>query len=245
MESDRAIARWSTTLQRAVALSILGAGLLLSGCRGTENPDEQPPHTPFAPAVGDQMVFDGWNLDVLGFTVDSTKTRTTWDVLSTTATGGGSSSVILIRESKLRLSTNVTTRDTILLRVTPDGTLLRYGFLADLVLRREGRVIPRLWDTLSIPFAQAWTVGILDSAGQTTETATVPGTEDYFSVQVDSLSVIFAARRVEMDSERILYALWISTAPSCFPRLEEDPDPFADTATGSLLLLRQVHLAPR
>ncbi len=232
-------------LQRAVALCIFAAGIPLSGCRGTDTPDGLAPPAPFAPAVGDRMVFDGWNLDALGFTVESTRMRTTWDVLSTTATGGGSANVILIRESSLRLSTNVTTLDTILLRVTPEGTLLRYGFLADLVLRREGRTIPRQWDTLSIPYAQSWTVGILDSAGQTTEIATVPATEDYFSVQVDSLSFIFAARRVEMDSERLLYALWISTAPPCFPRLEENPDPFADTATGSLLLLRQLHLAPR
>lgn len=243
MDIDRAIARWSRRLQRVVALSFLTAGLFLCGCRGTVAPDEKP--APFVLTAGDRLVYDGWSLDALGFTVDSTMTRRTWDVLSTTATGGGYSDAIMVRERSVRVGTTAATVDTFFLRVTPDGTVLRYGFLAELVLRREGRTIPRRWDTLSIPDVGSWIVGQLDSAGRVSESATVPADGNYFTVLVDSVSFIVPTRRVEMSSDHLEYVLWISTAPPCFPRLEEDPDFFADNATGSLLLLRELQRARR
>ncbi len=245
MDSDRAIARWGKTLQPAVALLFLAGSLLLSGCRGTTTPEELPAPARFVLAVGDRLVYDGWILNVLGFTVDSTWTTTTWDVLSTTASGGGYNDAVMIREQILRMRTNTATTDTFLLRLTQEGSVLRYGFLADLVRRREGRTIPRRWDTLAIPDVRSWTVGFLDSAGQLSESATVPADEDYFSVKVDSIPSIFAARRVEMNGQGLLYALWISTTPPCFPRLEEDPEPFNANPAGSLLLLRELRRAPR
>lgn len=243
MNTERAIARWSEMLQRAVALSILTAGLSLPGCRGTEGPGEQPTATPFALTAGDRLIYDGWTLDRLGFTVESTRTQHTWEVLSTTASGGGYSNVTAIREQILLASNNTATADTFLLRLTPEGSVLQYGFLANLVRRREDRIIPWQWDTLSVPDEPSWTVGSLDSAGQIIESATAPGNEDYFNVLVDSVPSIFAARRIEMDSERLQFFLWISTSPSCFTRLEEDPDPLDDINTGSLLLLREVRHA--
>ncbi len=151
----------------------------------------------------------------------------------------------MVREQILRVSTNTATADTFLLRLAPGGSVLRYGFLADLVLRREGRTIPRRWDTLAISDVQSWTVGALDSAGEISVRASAPGDEDYFNVQVDSISSIFAARRIDLYGETLQSTLWISTGPSCFPRFEEEPDPFNDIATGSLLLLRELRLAPR
>ncbi len=232
-------------LQRAVALSLVAAGFCLSGCRGTDGPGEQPTAIPFALSTGDRMIYDGWMLNGLGFTIDSTRTQRTWEVLSTTASAGGYTNVTAIREQILVLSNNTTTADTFFLRLTPEGSVLRYGFLADLVRRRENRIISWYWDTLSVPDESSWTVGTLDSAGQIVESATAPGTEDYFNVLVDSISSIFAARRIEMDSERLQFFLWISTSPSCFPRLEEDPDPLDDIDTGSLLLLREIRHANR
>ncbi len=245
MNTERAIARRSTRLQRAVALSFFAAGLSLPGCRGTEIPGEQPTATRFALTAGDRMIYDGWTLDGLGFTIDSTRTLRTWDVLSTTAIGGGYSNVIAIREQILRVSNNSAAADTFLLRLTPEGSVLRYGFLADLVWRRENRSIPPQWDTLSVPDEANWTVGTLDSAGGILESATAPGNEDYFNVLVDSVSSIFSARRIEMDGETLQFVLWISASPSCFPRLEEDPDPIDGINYGSLLLLREVRHATR
>ncbi len=230
-------------LQRAIALLVLATALTLSGCRGTDLPGEQPTATPFSPTAGDRMIYDGWTLDGLGFTIDSTRTQRTWEVLSTTASGGGYTGVVSIREEILRVSDNTATTDTFLLRVTPEGSVLQYGFLAGLVRRREDRTIPPHWDTLSVPDESSWTVGMLDSAGQVLEGATAPGNEDYFNVLVDSLSSIFAARRIEMDSDRLQFVLWISASPSCFPRLEEEPDPLDGIYTGSLLLLREVRRA--
>lgn len=191
------------------------------------------------------MVYDGWVLNAVGFPVDSTRTRRTWEVLSTTVGGGGYSDAIMVREHILRVSNSTATADTFFLRLTAEGTVLRYGFLADLVLRREGRAIPRRWDTLAISDVQSWTVGALDSAGQIRVRASAPGDEDYFDVQVDSASSIFAARRIELFGESLQYTFWISASPSCFPRMEEEPDPFNAIATGSLLLLRELHPAPR
>lgn len=245
MDTDRAIARWSNMLQRAVALCFLAAGLSLSGCRGPGSPEEITVPARFTLVTGDRLVYDGWVLDALGFLVDSTRTRCTWDVVSTAASGGGYSNAIMVREEILRVSTSRVTADTFYLRLTPGGSVLRYSFLADLVRRREGRTIPRRWDTLSVSDVQSWAVGALDSAGQIREGASVIGDNDYFNVQVDSVSFIFAARRIDMEGETLQYTLWISTAPSCFPRLEEAPDPLNNIATGSLLLLRELRLAPR
>jgi hypothetical protein len=151
----------------------------------------------------------------------------------------------MIREEILHVTTNTTTVDTFLLRLTAEGYVLRYGFLADLVKRREARVIPRRWDTLVVQDARFWTVGALDSAGQMNVRASVPAAEDYFNVDVNGVSSIFAARLVEMDNEQLQYAFWFSTNPPCFPRFEEAPDPINNISNGSLLLLRQLRLAPR
>lgn len=241
MDAGRAIAPWSGMLQRAVALCVLAAGLPFAGCRSTEGPGEPPAQFGFT--AGDRMVYDGWALNVLGFTIDSTRTRITWEILSTTASVAGYSNSIMVGERALRLSNNTVTADTFFLRLTPGGSVLRYGFLADLVRRREGRTIPRRWDTLAVPDLQFWTVGTMDSAGEMVESATAPGNEDYFNVLVDSVSSIFAARRVEMDGERLQATLWISSNPSCFPRLEEEPDPYNGITEGSLLILRELRQA--
>lgn len=190
-------------------------------------------------------MYDGWTLNSWGFSVDSTKTRQTWNVLQSGASAGGSADAIMIREAIVSLRTGATAVDTFFLRVTEDGSLLRYGFLADLVKRREQRLIPPRWDTLAILNARFWTVGVLDSAGLQTVTASVPVLEEYFQVEVNGVSSIVTARRIEMEHELFAAALWLSTTPPCFPRIEEAPDPLNDIPHGSLCILQQASLAPR
>jgi hypothetical protein len=243
MQILRAIAPCGNTVHRTIALCFFAAAFTLFGCRGTNSPDE--PAAGFVLAAGDRLVYDGWTTNVWGYTLDSSKTRRTWDVLTTTSSGGGYNDAVMIREEILRLTSNTTTVDTFLLRLTPEGNVLRYGFLADLVKRREARVIPPRWDTLAVPDARFWMVGVMDSAGQMNVSASVNAKEDYFNVEVNGVSSIFAARLVEMESESLQYAFWFSTNPPCFPRFEEAPDPVNGIPNGSLLLLRQLRLAPR
>jgi hypothetical protein len=242
---DRAIARRSRAWQRAIALCCALAALSLPGCRDTTSPDESAAPASFVLVAGDRLVYDVWATNYWGYILDSSRTQRTWNVLSTAATGGGSHDAIMIREEILRVRTGTTTADTFLLWVTPEGNVLRFGFLADLVLRRQGREIPRRWDTLAVLEAHAWMVGTVDSAGQEGVHASVPPDQDYFNVEVNSVSSIFAARRILMDSDYLQYAFWISTAPPCFPRFEEVSDPYDLISTGSVMILREVHLAPR
>lgn len=241
----RAIAQYGNTFHRAIALCLCATAITLSGCRGTTGPDVPSAATSLAFAAGDRLVFDGWTTNVWGYTLDSSKTRRTWDILTATATAGAYHDAIMIREEILHLNTSTTIVDTFLLRATAEGYVLRYGFLAELVKQREGRVIPERWDTLAIVNARSWTVGTLDSAGQMNVNASVPAQEDYFSVEVNGVSSIFPARRVEMESELLEYAFWFSTTPPCFPRFEEAPNPANELWRGSLLILRQLQLAPR
>jgi hypothetical protein len=242
---DRAIARRSGTLHRAIALCCALAALPVAGCRDTNSPDESAAPIAFALVAGDRLIYDAWLTNYWGYTLDSTRTQRTWSVLSTGATGGGYYDAIMVREEILRVGTVTTSADTFLLRVTPEGYVLRFGFLADLVRRRQGREIPQRWDTLAVPDAQSWRVGAIDSAGQEGVTASVPTEDDYFNVQVDSVSSIFAARRILMDNEYLECAFWISTAPPCFPRFEEASESYDIISTGSVMILREVHLAPR
>jgi hypothetical protein len=239
----RAIARCDNAFHWAIALCLFAAPL--SGCRNTESPEESSLTTTPVFKAGDRLIFDGWTTNLYGYTLDTSKARHTWDVLTVTASAGGFNDVIMVREEILHLKTSATAVDTFLLRVTSEGLLLRYGFLAELVKQRESRVIPERWDTLAVLNASVWTVGPLDSAGRTSVTASAPPQDDYFNVEVDGLSSIFSARRVEMESDQLEYALWVSASPPCFPRFEEGPSPFSEVWKGSLLVLRQLQLAPR
>jgi hypothetical protein len=241
----RAIARRSERLHRTIALSCALAALSLTGCRETTSPGEPAAPDSFVLVAGDRLVYDAWLTNFWGYTLDSSRTQRTWKVLSTGVTRGGYHDAIMIREEILHVRTATTSADTFLLRTTPEGYVLRFGFLADLVLRRQGREIPRRWDTLAVLNAQSWRVGTIDSAGQEGVRASVPLEDDYFSVQVDSVSSIFSAHRIMLDDTFLQYAFWISTAPPCFPRFEEITDPYDIITTGSIMILREVHLAPR
>jgi len=245
MARRRAIVPCGNAFRQTIALCVLAFLIMLPACRPASAPEERTSPVPLAFAAGDRLLYDGWTLNAWGYTVDSTKTRRTWDIVRTAASAGGSSDAIMIREESFSLRTGITTVDSFFLRVTDNGSLLRYGFLADLVRRREKRILPPRWDTLDVPAARVWTVGVLDSAGEQKVTASVTVQEEYFKLDVDSVSSIVTARRIEMEYSLFEVALWLSSTPPCFPRLEEAPDPLEDIPYGSLLILRKVSLAPR
>lgn len=239
------IERFKQRAYRAFILSSIPLLLSFIGCRDTQGPDEFLPARTLQFTPGDRFIYDGWVTDRYGAPLTSLKSQHVWDVLSTSSQHAGFNDVVVIRDSISFTSTGFTQIDTVFLRASTDGEIFRYGFLAELLARRQQLQMPKSWDRIAWFGALGWAVGSLDSAGQLPLTAQFGQQKDYFEVSLNGISTVFAADRVEMSGETLDYFLWLCDTPSCFPRWEEAPDPFNNIMNGSLLILREASIAHR
>jgi hypothetical protein len=228
--------RWITLILLFIAFA---------GCRDSQSPEPTTPLPSILFNAGDRFIYDGWITDRYGYPYDSLSFRRVWDVLATNVTRDGFADVVVLRDSSLFLVIDSIVVDTLYLRMNRNGQVYWYGFLADLIGRREHRSAGKRWDPLILFGETAWTVGVLDSAGQQPLVAQFAAQQDYFAVKINNVSTAFPSWRIEMNGETLDYFLWASNSPACLPRLEEDPDPLSGVYSGSLLLLREVILAPR
>lgn len=243
MESMRVIGPSGQHVWRWITLILFLS--TFEGCRDSQSPELTTPLPSILFKVGDRFIYDGWITDRYGYPSDSLSLHRVWDVLATNVKRDGFTDVVVLHDSSLFFVIDSIVVDTLYLRMTTDGRVYWYGFLSDLIGRREHRLVGKQWDLL-IRFGEtAWTVGTLDSAGQQPLVGQFAAQPDYFAVKINNVSTAFPSSRVEMNGETLDYFLWASDSPACFPRLEEDPDPFSGINSGSLLLLREVILAPR
>lgn len=187
--------------------------------------------------AGEQFLSDGWRTTSFGLAVDSTRKRHTQIVTGTAAQVGGASGVIVIADSAVTLRTGAVTRDTAYYRLTAEGNLLQYGLLAALVKKREGRDIPKRWDLIYEAGTSVWTVGTVDLSGTDRVTGSLNGTPDYFQVALNTSATLVPAYRISMAGSKLDYYLWISDSPTCFPRLQEEPEVLAGIPSGERRLL--------
>lgn len=239
------IERFEQRAYRAFILTSISLLLSFIGCRDTQSPEASLLTRTLQFRPGDRFIYDGWVTDRYGVPLNSFKSQHIWDVLSTSSQRSGFNDVVVIRDSISSLSTGSTLIDTVFLRAGTNGEIFRYGFLAELLARREGLQVPKSWDRIAWFGTLGWTVGSLDSAGQLPLTAQFGQQKDYFEVKLNGISTVFPADRVEMSGETLDYFLWLSDAPACFPRWEEAADPFDNIINGSLLVLREATIAPR
>jgi hypothetical protein len=234
--SRRHVWRWITLILFFFAFA---------GCRDSQSPDLTTPLPSVLFNAGDRFIYDGWITDLYGYPSDSLSFHRVWDVLATNVRRDGFTDVVVIRDSSLFFVIDSIVVDTFYLRMNTSGQVFWFGFLSDLIARREHRSTVKQWDPL-IRFGEtAWTVGMLDSAGQQPLVGQFAAQPDYFAVKINNVSTAFPSWRIEMNGETLDYFLWASTSPACFPRLEEDPDPFNGINAGSLLILRQAIPARR
>jgi hypothetical protein len=243
MESTRVIGRSGQHVWRWITLVLFC--FTFAGCRDSQSPELSTPLPTILFTAGDRFIYDGWITDLYGFPSDSLSFHRVWDVLATDVKRDGFTDVVVVRDSSIFFVIDSIMVDTLYLRTSTNGQVYWYGFLSDLIGRREHRSVAKQWDPL-IRFGEtAWTVGTLDSAGQQPLVGQLAAQPDYFAVKINSVSTAFPSWRIEMNGETLEYFLWVSNSPACFPRLEEDPDPFNGINSGSLLILREVTLAPR
>jgi hypothetical protein len=232
--------------QPALGAAALLLIFLLGGCRKTDetqSPDTSPA-LHFVFKTGDRFIDDGWVLNQYGIRVDSTYRRHLQNVVSLQGIVGGVNDAIIIVDSITNVRTGSWILDTLVYRLTPDGGLAQYGFLARMVWKREGRVITNRWDKLYVPGSSAWVVGTLDSAGAGRVSGFLESPPDYFQIVIAGQAQVFPAYRVTLSGPSFDATLWLADSPSSLPRLEEYPEPYAGIFTGSLLILTEKVPAP-
>jgi hypothetical protein len=235
---------WRAVWRRAVRAGILAAliflcGALIPSCRQPESTDDTgaAPSFHFAFRTGEQFSSDGWRTNLYGIAIDSTRARHVQIVVTTTGQIAGVSDAVVIADSAITLRTGQVTRDTAFFRLTAEGNIFRYGFLSVLAQKREGREIAKRWDLIYEAGSTAWTVGILDASGNERVYANLNGTPDYFSIALNANPTLIPAYRISMSGSKLDYYFWISDSPTCFPRLQEEPEPLGGIYFGERRLL--------
>jgi hypothetical protein len=193
------------------------------GCRNEENvaAPVQPTAFTLSLPMGTQFLYDTWWLDQAYYPqLPSTKTKTSWRVLSTGETYQGMSGVTIIADSAS------TGRDTLYLAPTSSGDLYIYGFLARLTKRRDRYDIPPRWDhvaSFSAGSQSLWTVGVADSLGEDVVTGSVTSSSDYYTTVVDGVTEVFPTYRIDLTGRTLYYSLWFSSSPNAIVRFLEEP----------------------
>jgi hypothetical protein len=243
MDTWRVIERVWRNAYRSIALVWFLA--VLSGCRDSQSPEQFTSLPSVQFKAGDRFLYEGWITDSYGLPLDSSNFHRVWQVLATDAQRDGYNDVVVLHDSASFTVIDSVRVDTLYLRTNASGWVYWYGFLSDLIARRESRKVGRQWDPVVGFGESAWTVGMLDSAGQEPLTAKLAAQKDYFSVKINNVSTAIPAWRVEMNGQTLDYFLWVCDSPPCFPRLEEDSDPFDGINSGSLMILREAAFVPR
>jgi hypothetical protein len=151
---------------------------------------------------------------------------------------------IIIVDSIVNPRSGTAGLDTLAYRLMPDGGLAHYGFLARMAAKREDRTIPSKWDKIYSPGSSSWVVGTLDSAGNDRVTALLDPSPDYFQIVNGGQAQVFPAYRVTLSGPAFDATLWLADSPTCLPRFEEYPEPYAGILSGSLLILTERVPAP-
>ncbi len=238
MRVEWAINRCGWWTRRAIALLFF---LPAIGCREVEAPETAPQEATFVLLPGDRFVYDVWTTSVWGAALDTSLTRTEWEVLASDPGGTG---IVTIARTRTPLPPRPASRDTFALRSTPDGRIQWKGFLAELIARREQRSIPVRWDTLAELQGSSWRVGSIDSSGEDRITGSYASGPSYVNLEIDGDPLILPARHIELTAHSLEYDLWVSSSPPCFPLWEEFTESYLGIMQGSRGILREAFFVP-
>ena len=218
---------------------LLGCALLVhlwgNGCREEEPAGNEPlpVHLNLRLIAGSRYVYNTWQLDLYGSRVSSTLSRRSLKVADTAVVYGGFSNVNhLIDSVYVALQPGVNSLDhvdSMYLRVTANGDVFWFGFLADLIEKREGSIIESRWDKVVSPSSSngSWSVGTTDSAGVELAFGRFSADQELIAVTVNGVPQAVAAYRVDITSPRLAFTLWLTDAPAGFLRFREESDGFA------------------
>jgi len=217
---------------------------LAEGCRdnGT-GPSVQSPLTVsglvFAP--GDTLTFDTWGLDPYNYTIPASHVSESWSVSAVKDSFAGAGNVTSIVELPAPGGFPAGA-DTLHFRFLPSGDIYEYGFIANVLRRREGVSVPPAWDRIaafSLPTNAVWSVGTVDSGGTDTLRGMVMGDQQYFIAVLNGVRTAFHGYGVSLSSLDIDYTLVVSDNPPAVLLLQELSTPVANGFLWNLASLRK------
>jgi len=218
--------------------------ILLTGCRD-ENPAEGGTDTDaFVVRMlpGTRMRFDHWLLDRLGARIIDSRTTRIWTVVAEDVEAYGFNDAVLVIDSITGGRV-----DTLFFRFSPPGDVYAYGYLAQLIQRREGREIPPGWDRIaafSLLPPVTWSVGFTDSTQTLRAVGETTGEVLFFEVVLDGVRTAIPAREADISKSNLLASLWLASTPSVAVRLREDVLTSSAQVAGELSELVSVTTPP-
>lgn len=226
-------------VKKAVLLFVLFA--VWAGCR-EELPTVVPEHIEVRFSPGDYFVYENWDLDEYGFRIQNSQFRSSWTVRDTGFHGGSYGSSILILDSIFSTVTidTLVRVDSVHLRIDSNGDIYRFGFIEELIRRKEGREAPRGWDRIAAfsgGFNTSWVVGWADSVGGEPVLGTVTNSRRAVAVSVNGVNTVVLAYDIIITSQRLYVTLRISESPSAFLGFRDES---VYGANGVLQEVRQV-----
>lgn len=216
----------ATRAARWVALFCLCA--LSLSCREEDDSAVGPRPIAFAPAfvAGDTYLYDAVLVDEYGYTIPSSRSRAALKILSTDTKLPGFSSVITILDSASVLRDTVGVYDTVMVAVTPQGDLYRYGLMAAIARIRKLPSLEDQWECIaafSLGPGASWIAGYQDYGRTQPVYGRIAGTTDMFSVKVKGQVTVFPAYRVDLSGIEFDYSFWVADAPTAFLLFRLEP----------------------
>jgi|WetSurMetagenome_2_1015567.scaffolds.fasta_scaffold191624_1 hypothetical protein len=220
-----------TSILRWLALPIFLC--CVNSCR--ENAPSSPVVPPPAIRVAfphlSYSAFDNWKYSPRGIRIPSSQFRTAWRVQDTAATAFGYSDVIVVVDSTLgSVSENpdsLATLTTRYFRLTEDGGVAEYGFLARLLALRDSISTVPSWDTLLLPSRQggsSWIIASPDSTvSQPYAGRCLPDLETVYD-NVNGNAEAVPAYHVEVTGEHLILELWFGGTPGSILRVWDQSD---------------------
>jgi len=206
---------------------------MAEGCRdnGT-GPSVQSPLTVsgllFTP--GDTLTFDAWGLDPYNYIIPASRLTERWSVSAVKDSFAGAGNVTSIVEFPA-LGISPPRADTLHFRFLSSGDIYEYGFIANVLSRREGVRLQPSWDRIaafSLPTNGTWAVGTVDTVGTDTLRGTVMGDQQYFIAGLNGVQTAFHGYGVSLSSLDIDYTLIVSDSPPAILLLQELSTPVAN-----------------
>ena len=187
--------------------------ILLVGCREqiSSPPAPEPVNLQFMLPLNSYFSFDNWKLSPSGSRISASRFRTSWTVVDTGAVAIGFPGVAIVIDSTF--SRDVRGADSLVqtfyryFRISPNGDVFEFGFIARLFEQRDTINVNPKWDNLLSPSAQTNTYWIVE-------------TND--SINGVSLGVL--AYHVEITGRNLTLGLWVGGSPPTFLRLWDQSD---------------------
>lgn len=169
--------------------------------------------------------YDNWIIDRFGHRILSSRYRTSWKVVDTSAAALGFQGVVTVIDSTFSTTVNETDSliqtDSNYFRISSNGDVFEYGFIARLLAQRDSVVVTPTWDKLLSPSVEqnaSWIVETGDSVtGGEFRAVFLPSLE-LVDDSINGVAMGVLAYHVEIAGANLALGLWVGGSPPAFLR---------------------------